>query len=86
MRMAAPCARRWRTPWPATSFAATPTSIRVSITARKANGLPFPATMQVLERGQERYNIYCTPCHSRVGNGDGMIVQRGYAQAGDFHD
>ncbi len=30
--------------------------------------------MQVLERGQERFNIYCTPCHSRVGNGDGMIV------------
>ena len=37
------------------------------------------------ERGQERFNVYCTPCHSRVGNGDGMIVQRGYAPAGDFH-
>src|SRR6202008_278417 len=36
-------------------------------------------------RGQERYNVYCTPCHSRVGNGDGMIVQRGYRPAGDFH-
>ena len=35
--------------------------------------------------GQERYNIYCTPCHSRVGNGAGMIVQRGYAPAGNFH-
>jgi hypothetical protein len=41
--------------------------------------------MVVLERGQERYNIYCTPCHSRVGNGVGMIVQRGYSKAGDFH-
>jgi hypothetical protein len=41
--------------------------------------------MQVLERGQERYNIYCTPCHSRVGNGVGMIVQRGYRPAGNFH-
>jgi len=39
----------------------------------------------VMQRGQERYNIYCTPCHSRVGNGDGMIVQRGYRPAGDFH-
>jgi mono/diheme cytochrome c family protein len=48
--------------------------------------LPFPATIQVLERGQERFNIYCTPCHSRVGNGDGMIVQRGYKPAGNFHD
>ncbi len=41
--------------------------------------------MEVLERGQERYNVYCTPCHSRVGNGEGMIVQRGYPHAGDFH-
>jgi hypothetical protein len=41
--------------------------------------------MQVLERGQERFNIYCTPCHSRVGNGEGMIVQRGYRPAGNFH-
>lgn len=48
--------------------------------------LPFPATMQVLARGQERFNLYCTPCHSRVGNGAGMIVQRGYKPAGNFHD
>ena len=53
---------------------------------KEGDGLPFPATMAVLERGQERYNIYCTPCHSRVGNGAGMIVQRGYAKAGNFHD
>jgi len=48
--------------------------------------MPFPVTLQVLERGQERFNIYCTPCHSRVGNGLGMIVQRGYKQAANFHD
>jgi mono/diheme cytochrome c family protein len=48
--------------------------------------LPFAATMQVLARGQERFNVYCTPCHSRVGNGNGMIVQRGYKPAGNFHD
>ena len=48
--------------------------------------MPFPVTMQVLERGQERFNIYCSPCHSRVGNGAGMIVQRGYKPAGNFHD
>jgi len=52
---------------------------------KEGNAMPFPATMQVLERGQERYNIYCTPCHSRVGNGAGMIVQRGYRPAGNFH-
>jgi len=50
------------------------------------NELPFPATMAVLERGQERFNIYCTPCHSRVGNGLGAIVQRGYKPAANLQD
>ncbi len=53
--------------------------------AKEGDAMPFPVTMEVLERGQERYNIYCTPCHSRVGNGAGMIVQRGYRPAGNFH-
>jgi hypothetical protein len=48
--------------------------------------LPFPVTMTVLEKGQERFNIYCTPCHSRVGNGLGAIVQRGYKPAGNLND
>ncbi len=52
---------------------------------KEADLMPFPVTMQVLARGQERFNIYCTPCHSRVGNGAGMIVQRGYKPAGNFH-
>lgn len=47
--------------------------------------MPFPVTLDVLARGQERYNVYCTPCHSRVGNGAGMIVERGYSKAGNFH-
>ncbi|KAA6457516.1 cytochrome c [Acidobacteria bacterium AB60] len=48
--------------------------------------LPFPATLEVLERGHERFNIYCTPCHSRVGNGLGEIVQRGYKPAANLND
>jgi mono/diheme cytochrome c family protein len=55
------------------------------INGKEGDGMPFPATLEVLERGQERYNVYCTPCHSRVGNGVGMIVQRGYMKAGSFH-
>jgi Cytochrome C oxidase, cbb3-type, subunit III len=55
------------------------------ISGKEGDGLPFPATLEVLERGQERFNVYCTPCHSRVGNGEGMIVQRGYIKAGNFH-
>src|ERR1039458_3462467 len=50
------------------------------------NKLPFPVTLEVLKRGQERFNIYCSPCHSRVGNGLGAIVERGYKPAGNFHD
>ena len=50
------------------------------------NELPFPVTMTVLKKGQERFNIYCTPCHSRVGNGLGAIVQRGYKPAGNLND
>jgi hypothetical protein len=52
---------------------------------KEGDGLPIPLTEATMERGQERFNIYCTPCHSRVGNGAGMIVQRGYRPAGDFH-
>ncbi|HEY4355369.1 MAG TPA: cytochrome c [Acidobacteriaceae bacterium] len=52
---------------------------------KEGDGLPFALTPAVMERGQERFNIYCTPCHSRVGNGAGMIVQRGYRPAGNFH-
>jgi len=50
------------------------------------NEMPFPVTLDVLKRGQERFNIYCTPCHSRVGNGLGEIVQRGYKPAANLHD
>jgi hypothetical protein len=50
------------------------------------NEMPFPVTMEVLERGHERFNIYCTPCHSRVGNGLGEIVQRGYKPAANLDD
>jgi len=51
---------------------------------KEGDGLPIALTPSVMQRGQERYNIYCTPCHSRVGNGAGMIVQRGYRPAGNY--
>jgi hypothetical protein len=50
------------------------------------DALPFPVTLEVLKRGEERFNIYCTPCHSRVGNGLGAIVERGYKPAANLHD
>jgi len=50
------------------------------------NELPIKLDHQSLARGQERYNVYCTPCHSRLGDGNGMIVQRGYKHPPSFHD
>jgi len=47
--------------------------------------LPFAVDEQVLNRGQERFNIYCSPCHDRTGSGNGMVVQRGYRQPPSFH-
>jgi cytochrome c len=46
---------------------------------------PFPITRADLVRGQERFNIYCSPCHSRVGDGNGMVVRRGFRQAASYH-
>jgi mono/diheme cytochrome c family protein len=46
---------------------------------------PFPVTDNVMERGQERYNIYCAVCHDRVGTGNGRIVQRGYIKPPSYH-
>lgn len=47
--------------------------------------MPFPVTIDVLERGRERYNIYCTPCHGRVGDGNGFIPTRGFRRPPSFH-
>jgi mono/diheme cytochrome c family protein len=47
--------------------------------------LPFPVDEQVLDRGEQRFNIYCTPCHDKTGSGRGMVVQRGYRQPPSFH-
>jgi hypothetical protein len=46
---------------------------------------PFAVTQEILARGQERYDIFCSPCHDRVGNGQGVIVQRGFRQPSSFH-
>lgn len=46
---------------------------------------PAPVTREMLSRGQERFNIYCAVCHGRTGEGNGMIVQRGFPQPPSFH-
>jgi len=46
---------------------------------------PPPVTLALLERGQQRFRIYCTPCHSELGDGHGMIVQRGFPPPPSYH-
>lgn len=50
-----------------------------------AETFPFPITRDVLIRGQERYNIYCSPCHGYEGDGRGMVVRRGMKQPPSYH-
>ena len=47
--------------------------------------MPFPVTAEVMARGQQRFNIYCAPCHSELGDGNGMIVQRGYKRPPSYN-
>ncbi|KMO39852.1 hypothetical protein VQ02_09275 [Methylobacterium variabile] len=47
---------------------------------------PASASPALLARGQERYDVFCTPCHGGTGHGDGLIVQRGYPRPPSFHD
>jgi mono/diheme cytochrome c family protein len=56
----------------------------------RANGdlvaeFPFPISAGDMARGRERYNIYCTPCHGILGDGQGMVVQRGLRRAASYH-
>ena len=50
-----------------------------------ADVFPFPIDAAAMARGQERFNIYCSPCHGRTGQGNGMIVRRGYRPPPTYH-
>jgi mono/diheme cytochrome c family protein len=60
-------------------------AINTDIAAEQAQGNPYPVDLGLLERGRDRYMIYCLPCHSPVGDGDGMIVRRGFPAPPSFH-
>jgi len=56
----------------------------------KVNGadatvFPFPIDARVMARGRERFDIFCSPCHGRTGQGDGMVVRRGFRRPPTFH-
>ena len=50
-----------------------------------ADRFPFPVTREVLARGRDRFDVFCSPCHGRTGYGDGMVVQRGFIPPPSFH-
>ena len=51
-----------------------------------SEAFPFPLTQEIVERGRERFDIFCSPCHGLGGDGDGMIVQRGFRRPPSFHE
>ncbi len=52
---------------------------------KDSNAFPLPVNKELLERGQERYKIFCTPCHGLQGDGNGMISMRGMKHPPSFH-
>lgn len=55
------------------------------INGADGDGFPFPVTAQVIDRGNERFDIYCSECHGRLGDGNGMIPSRGFRRPPSFH-
>ncbi len=56
-----------------------------STNGQPADQFPFPVTREVLDRGRQRFDVYCLPCHGYLGDGDGMVVQRGFSPPPSFH-
>ena len=52
----------------------------------ESNEFPYPVTEAMVQRGQDRFNIYCSPCHGRTGRGDGMVVRRGFHKPPSYFD
>lgn len=64
---------------------ATPLTTGLDTDGQLATALPMPLTRELLERGHERYDIFCAVCHDYTGGGQGMIVQRGFPPPPTFH-
>jgi len=60
-------------------------AIRVEIEAGIVDAIPARPSRELLLRGQERYDIFCQPCHSAVGDGDGPVVRRGFPAPPSYH-
>lgn len=56
------------------------------VDGRPAETFPMPVTAVVLDRGRDRFNVFCSPCHGRTGEGNGMVVQRGFRPPPSYHE
>ncbi|MGI8908384.1 MAG: c-type cytochrome [Candidatus Sumerlaeaceae bacterium] len=56
------------------------------VNGKEVEKFPISITQEVIERGQQRFNIYCQPCHGRLGDGNGMVVQRGVSRPPSYTD
>ena len=65
---------------------AAPGSASTQSDPNNVDTFPFPVTEEVINRGQERYTIFCSMCHGLTGYGDGMVVRRGYKRPTSYHD
>ena len=57
-----------------------------TIDGQLTDTFPMPVTAEMMARGRERFNVFCSPCHGRTGQGNGMVVQRGFRAPPSFHD
>lgn len=78
-----------RKPPPGTVARGTPDRRGVLYTGvvdgKLSESFPFPVTKDLLIRGQDKFNVFCSPCHGRTGDGKGMVVQRGFPAPATFH-
>ena len=73
-------ARSLKAPSPAGNLREDSLFYTGKVNGAPADYMPFPVTKEVLDRGRERYNIYCSPCHSPLGDGKGFIPTRGFSK------
>ena len=71
---------------PSASPSASPQNASATAFADDIDYFPFPVTEDTVRRGRERYDIFCSVCHGMTGNGDGMVVRRGFRRAASFND
>ena len=71
---------------PAASSGASAQNATANAFADDVDTFPFPVTEDTVRRGRERYDIFCSVCHGMTGNGDGMVVRRGFRRAASFND